>query len=87
MPQSLTVSAQYHHDPAQAPAPHRALARLVWAGSHRALCCQFTYSLEAVAPARDDTRLQELGFVPAQLDGVTAELVDRVELLSRSLQA
>lgn len=59
----------------------------MWAGSHLALCCQFTYSLEPVAPARHDTRLQELGFVPAQLDGVTAELVDRVELLSRSLQA
>lgn len=86
LPQSLIISAQHHHDPAQAPDSHRRIAGLVWAGGHLALCCQFTYSLEPVAPARDDSRLQELGFPPEHLDSVTAELVERVELLSRSLQ-
>jgi HD-like signal output (HDOD) protein len=87
LPQSLVVSAQHHHDPVQAPNPHRLLAGLVWAGSHLALCCQFTYSLEPRAPARDDSRLLELGFTPSQLDAVTADLQPRVELLSRLLLA
>jgi HD-like signal output (HDOD) protein len=87
LPQSLTVSAQHHHNPEAAPDPHRVLAGLVWAGTHLALCCQFTYSLEPVAPARDDPRLLALGFHPQQIDVVSAELVQRVELLSRSLLA
>ena len=78
-------SAQHHHNPVHAPDSHKVLAGLIWAGSHLALCCQFTYSLEPATPARDDYRLRELGFLPEQLDVVSAELRQRVELLSRSL--
>jgi HD-like signal output (HDOD) protein len=85
LPQSLVVSAQHHHDPAHAPEPHRALAGLVWAGGHLALCCNYTYSLEPVAPPQDEPRLLGLGLLPRHLDVVTRELPERVELLSRSL--
>ena len=85
LPASLTVGAQHHHAPEAAPIPHRMLAGLVWAGSHLALCCRFTYSLEPLVPARDDSRLRQLGFNPDQLDAVTADLADRVECLNNSL--
>jgi len=87
LPQSLVNSAQHHHEPAHAPEPHRALAGLVWAGGHLALCCNYTYSLEPVAPPQDEAGLFGLGLLPRHLDVVTRELGERVELLSRSLLA
>jgi len=85
LPQSLVMSALHHHDPAQAPAPHGMFAALVWAGGHLALSCQYTYSLEPIAPARDDPKLLGLGFTAKQLDVVTADLEPRVELFRRAL--
>ena len=87
LPQSLVLSAQHHHEPAHAPEAHRVLAGLVWAGGHLALCCNYTYSLEPVAPAQDEPRLLGLGLLPRHLDVVMRELGERVELLSRSLLA
>lgn len=85
LPQSLISCARHHHEPAHAPEPHRTLAGLVWAGGHLALCCNYTYSLEPVAPPQDETKLLGLGLLPRHLDVVTRELAERVELLSRSL--
>src|SRR5882757_2862403 len=85
LPQSLGFSAQHHHEPAHAPEPYRALAGLVWAGGHLALCCNYTYSLEPLAPPQDEPRLLGLGLLPRHVDVVTRELAERVELLSRSL--
>jgi len=85
LPQSLVMSALHHHDPAHAPAPHGMFAALVWAGGHLASSCQYTYCLEPLIPARDDSKLLELGFTAKQIDVVIAELQPRVELLSRAL--
>jgi len=85
LPQSLVISAQHHHEPTAAPEPHRVLAGFVWAGGHLALRCNYTYSLEPVAPPEDEARLLGLGLLPRHLDVVTRELAERVELLSRAL--
>ncbi len=87
LPECLTVSAQYHHAPEAARDPHQRLAGLVWAGSHLALCCEFTYCMEPHVPARDHRGLLQLGFSPEQIELVAAELVQRVESLSRPLLA
>jgi HD-like signal output (HDOD) protein len=85
LPDSLVNVALHHHDPDNAPDPHRALVGFVWVGANLALSCSNTFSLEPEIGALDYARILAFGLRKDHIDAVADELPERVELLSRAL--
>jgi HD-like signal output (HDOD) protein len=85
LPDSLVSVAMHHHEPNDAPEPHRALVGLVWVGASLALSCANTFSLEPAIGALDYSKILALGLRKDHIDAVADELPERVELLSRAL--
>jgi HD-like signal output (HDOD) protein len=85
LPDSLVSVALHHHEPNDAPDPHRPLVGLVWVGASLALSCANTFSLEPAIGALDYAKILALGLRKDHIEATADELPERVELLSRAL--
>jgi HD-like signal output (HDOD) protein len=86
LPESLVTAVRHHHAPMSAPEGQRDLAALIGLGTVLALACGNTHTLEPVPPERDTQVMQHLGLTAADLDGLEAELPEKVAALSGALQ-
>jgi len=86
LPESLIAGTCHHHDPMQAPAPHRQLAALVNLGATLGLAAGNTYALEPTPSERNEQAMECLGLSGSQVDEVAESLPERVAELSAALK-
>jgi HD-like signal output (HDOD) protein len=87
LPATLIAATTHHHQPDEAPEPHRPLAWLVHVGMQVAAEAGFGFPLEPRQEPWDVTRLAGLGLDLARLDEVRGRLPVKLEELQGALDA